>query len=642
MPTPPIPDPTETAMRAIIYSRVSTDAQERDGTSLDTQERACDEVAAERGWRVVRRIRDAASGGMLERDGLDELRAALRRGEAEVVVAFAVDRLSRSQNHIGILFDEFERAGARLEFVTERFEDTAVGRFILAARAFIAEVEREKIAERTMRGKEERAKSGRIPQAFGRGCYGYRYNPASGRREVEPFQAAVVRRIFESYAERRSFSAVSNELNDAGIPAFSGGRWYPITVRRVLLNEAYIGRTVYRRTKRVRVRAAGARRRTRVVERPEEERIEIPDATPAIIDEDVWERVQAILNDPERTKRRSTPKRDYLLRGRLRCGVCRSAMVGHTLNSKGRSYAYYRCRHAYARNTGHHCTARYVPAEALEREIQAEMRRVLTAPEVVLGELRRQDGTDADCGVREGLESELASLRKREERLVQLFGYDEVDGEVVRAQFREVQRRRATLDAELASLTSPRTSLGEDVDEDALRRVCEAIAARLNVAGPGEQQLVLEAMQLNATATREEVTIEGILPLEPPESTQSCTEFKSIERTSACLLTCHKLRFGVPALPADVCPRNSHLTMLSSSEGPSAETVERSAGRRNSLVAEVLRVEDRAHQAGKSRQHVHALERIVLRERDSGTVRRVHVHRAGVRVHDPDETHAIA
>ena len=92
-------------MKAIIYSRVSTDAQERDGTSLDTQERACAEFAAERGWEVVRRIRDAGSGASLDREGLGELRAALRQGEATAVVAYAVDRLSRSQNHIGILFD---------------------------------------------------------------------------------------------------------------------------------------------------------------------------------------------------------------------------------------------------------------------------------------------------------------------------------------------------------------------------------------------------------------------------------------------------------------------------------------------------------------------------------------------------------
>src|SRR5437763_1637473 len=78
-----------------------------------------------------------------------------------------------------VLIDEAEQAGARLEFVTEKFEDTAIGRFILAARAFVAEVEREKIAERTMRGKLERARSGRIPQAMGKGCYGYMYNPAT-------------------------------------------------------------------------------------------------------------------------------------------------------------------------------------------------------------------------------------------------------------------------------------------------------------------------------------------------------------------------------------------------------------------------------------------------------------------------------
>ena len=131
-------------MKAIVYSRVSTDAQDRDGTSLDTQERTCLELAAGRGWRVVRCIRDSRSGSLLERHGLSELRAALRRREAVVVVAYAVDRLSRSQNHIGILFDEFERAEVRMEFVSERFEDTAVGRFILAARAFIAEVERGK------------------------------------------------------------------------------------------------------------------------------------------------------------------------------------------------------------------------------------------------------------------------------------------------------------------------------------------------------------------------------------------------------------------------------------------------------------------------------------------------------------------
>ena len=106
--------------------------------------------------------------------------------------------------------------------MTERFEDTVVGRFILAARAFIAEVEREKIAERTMRGKEERARSGRIPQATGRGMYGYHYDATTGRRVVNGEQAAVVRRIFEDFAAGASIMGDHQRAQRGGCDAVVG------------------------------------------------------------------------------------------------------------------------------------------------------------------------------------------------------------------------------------------------------------------------------------------------------------------------------------------------------------------------------------------------------------------------------------
>jgi site-specific DNA recombinase len=368
-------------MRAIVYIRVSTDAQERDGTSLDTQERVCIDFVLRAGWLLVECISDTASGYTLDRPGIARVRQLLRQGSADVVVAYAVDRLSRNQNQIGVLFDEAAQADARLEFVTENFEDTAIGRFILAARAFIAEVEREKIAERTRRGKLERARSGRIPQAMGKGCYGYVYNPATGRREIDPAQAEVVRRIFRRYTETRSFSAVSAELNDAGIPAFAGGRWYPLTIRRMLTNESYTGRLVYRRTRWVTVRGnSDGRRRRRPVGRPVEDWIAIEGASPRIIDEAVWQRVQQVLEDPERTRQRPTA-RYYPLRGRLKCGICSGAMVGHTLISKQRSFTYYICRHAFSKHTKSNCTARYVRAGVLEEAIWQEVRRVLSEPQ---------------------------------------------------------------------------------------------------------------------------------------------------------------------------------------------------------------------------------------------------------------------
>ena len=131
-------------VKALTYSRVSTDAQERDGTPLDTQERACREYAQARGWIVAECIKDTASGSHLDRPGIERVRQLLRQGVVDIVVAYAVDRLSRNQNQTGVLFDEVEQAGATLEFVTEKFEDTVIGRFILTARAFVGE-EREQI-----------------------------------------------------------------------------------------------------------------------------------------------------------------------------------------------------------------------------------------------------------------------------------------------------------------------------------------------------------------------------------------------------------------------------------------------------------------------------------------------------------------
>src|SRR3989337_666938 len=109
-------------MRAVIYVRVSTDGQERDGTSLETQEEACVNHAEAKGWQIVERVRDTTSGFTLERPGLEQVRRCVRDGLVDVVLAYAVDRLSRNQNHVGILFDEVDRHEVKLDFVTEAFE----------------------------------------------------------------------------------------------------------------------------------------------------------------------------------------------------------------------------------------------------------------------------------------------------------------------------------------------------------------------------------------------------------------------------------------------------------------------------------------------------------------------------------------
>src|ERR687898_775879 len=144
--------------QCIIYCRVSSTGQE-DGYSLSTQEASCRTYATAHGLTVASVAREVWSGSDRHRPQLDALLDRLTPGD--VVLAYALDRLSRSQVDTAILIDRIEGAGASLALVTEDFEKSATGTFLRNAKAFVAELEREKIAERTQRGRRARVASGK-------------------------------------------------------------------------------------------------------------------------------------------------------------------------------------------------------------------------------------------------------------------------------------------------------------------------------------------------------------------------------------------------------------------------------------------------------------------------------------------------
>jgi site-specific DNA recombinase len=502
-------------MRAIVYSRVSTDAQERDGTSLDTQERACVDFAHQQGWRVVETLRDTASGYTLDRPGMERIRRLIRDSAADVLLSFAVDRLARNQTKLAVLLDEAEEAGIALECVTEKVEDSPLGKLVMSLRAFAAEVEREKIVERTTRGKLERAMSGRIPQAFGRGCFGYVYNPATGQREIEPYQAEVVRRIFTRFTELRSFDRVCTELIRDGITTYVGGIWHPIGVRRVLENESYIGRLTFRRSRWIKVRGKDGKLHRKRVERPAEEHVEIPGASPRIIDDALWDRVQQIMNDPERIARRPKVRHEYPLRGRVKCSLCGSAMVGQTMNNRGHIYHYYVCRSAFSRRSDRTCEGRNVRSDRLEPAIWREVRAKLTTPEIIVQELRRGQ-PEPDREEVERLEAEISRLMERERRLVKLYSFGEIDDAVLQSEIAELKQQRAILESRLREIQPASSTLAPAVpDASLVARACQAVGRFLDNAGPEDRALALEALQLAVRATPQEAEVRGIVPLDP-------------------------------------------------------------------------------------------------------------------------------
>jgi site-specific DNA recombinase len=324
---------------------------------------------------------------------------------------------------------------------------------------------------------------------------------------LEP-QAAVVRLAFSQYIETRSFSAVSSLLNERSLPAFAGGRWYPLTVRNMLSNPAYIGKTLFRRRRRV--RSPGGK--YRLESRPPAEHIEIPDVTPAIVDWQTWDMVQRILDDPERIARKPSGLA-YELSSRLRCGLCSSAMVGQTLSSKGRSYRYYRCRHVYDKNSGRQCASRYIRADHLEGVVLSEVQRLLSHPSIVLEQLKHS-GEDADQHAPrlDELERVLKEVDEREQRLLDLY----LEGSFERALldqrlFGIREQRRLIEDSIRAARPAPAVDFAA-LDERQLDDICARIGQWLEETSVHNRKKAYDALNLRVTATAMEVSIAGEIP----------------------------------------------------------------------------------------------------------------------------------
>ena len=224
-------------MKAAIYCRVSTDNQEKEGTSLHTQLEACQKYCQENGYEMSKCFSEAYSGLTLNRPELKKLRDLAQTGGVDIIVIYCLDRISRDPTHGVILTQEFEKHGVVLKSVTETVESTELGKLISYIRGFASKLEAEKIKERTMRGKLAYLKNGKLPQGTGIGIYGYKWDKSAGKRMIIPHEAKVVQKIFNMTINGESTNQIAISLNKAGVKTKSGSLWYPLTIRRILNNQ---------------------------------------------------------------------------------------------------------------------------------------------------------------------------------------------------------------------------------------------------------------------------------------------------------------------------------------------------------------------------------------------------------------------
>ena len=188
--------PTE--IRAGIYGRGSSDLQEKE-QNIRSQLEGLRKYVLELGSVIAGEyIDDGYSGATLDRPGLDRLRDALRIAEMDVVVFHFPDRLARKAVYQGLVLEEIEKAGVRVEFLNYPVDDSPESRMLLGMRGLFAEYDRAKIMERTRRGKLHRAREGAL--VGGHALFGYRWikrgEASRARLEAIDYQAGVIRRMY--------------------------------------------------------------------------------------------------------------------------------------------------------------------------------------------------------------------------------------------------------------------------------------------------------------------------------------------------------------------------------------------------------------------------------------------------------------
>ena len=334
-------------MKAVIYARYSSDNQREE--SIEGQLRECKEYAEKNGITILRSYIDRALSAKTDnRPEFQKMVQDSAKGLFDTVLVWKLDRFARNRYDSAHYKAQLRKNGVKVVSATENISDGPEGIVLESMLEGMAEYYSAELAQKINRGLRENALKGK--NNGGRIPLGYQLGEER-HLKIDPLTAPIVREIYQRYAQGEPARSIIDSLNERHILTRMNKPFRQSSLHALLRNRKYIGEYRYRD-------------------------IVLPDAIPAIIPHELFERVQMRVEKNRQAPAMAKAEEEYLLTTKLFCGHCGRMMAGESGTGRnGVIHRYYKCGGA-KRKLG--CHKKAVKKDWIERiAVQYTVQRVL-------------------------------------------------------------------------------------------------------------------------------------------------------------------------------------------------------------------------------------------------------------------------
>ncbi|MEZ5246683.1 MAG: recombinase family protein [Acidimicrobiales bacterium] len=352
------------SLRAVIYLRVSTERQARnggdEGYSIPAQREACLRKAEALGADVVDEYADRGeSARSADRASLQDMLTRIETKEdVHYVIVHKVDRLARNRRDDVEIGFRLRNAGAQLVSCVENIDDTPSGALLHSIMSGIAEFYSRNLAHEVKKGLHQKAKSGGTPTQAPIGYLNARAK-IDGREiktvDLDDERSPHIRWAFETFAGGDwSLSEIAEELEARGLRRRPTVRYAatPLSrsqVHRMLRNPYYVGI----------VRYAG---------------VDYVGKHEPLVDLATWQQTQTVMEAHRVASDRPSKHKHYLI-GSLYCGHCGGRLgLSASRGRHGGIYKYFFCIAGNKKRTD--CPQSYIPIETIEEAVAGYYRHI--------------------------------------------------------------------------------------------------------------------------------------------------------------------------------------------------------------------------------------------------------------------------